>query len=159
VAAADLDWPAFGAMTGARLGGGRARKNTVPFEEQHGYLVIEDQHNPITAPLLALNGKWGPEEFYPLETPPFSRDTEHVLVSVDRVKSDANECTTCAAVDDLPVAWTRAYGKGRIFYTSLGHHPALFETPEMAKFMLGALQFVLGDLQTDTTPGPQLKKQ
>jgi len=152
MAAMGLDWPEFGAMTAARLGGGRARRNTVPFEEQKGYLVVEDEKNPITASLLDRQEKWGPEEFYPLETPPFSRETVHVLLSVDRKKSDPNECTTCDAVDDLPVAWIRNYGKGRIFYTSLGHHPSLFETPDMVKFMLAGVQFALGDLEADATP-------
>ena len=52
----------------------------------------------------------------------------------------------------IAVSWIRSYGKGRIFYTSLGHTPALFESPEMSKFLLAAIQFVLGDLDADTTP-------
>ena len=158
MAAMGLDWPEFGDMTGARLGGGRARRNTVPFEEQKGYLVVEDPQNPITASLVDRKEKWGPEEFYPLESPPFSRSVVHVLLSVDRKRSDPNECTTCAAVDDLPVAWIRNYGKGRIFYTSLGHHPSLFETPDMVKFMLAGVQFALGDLKADATPSSEAPK-
>lgn len=30
----------------------------------------------------------------------------------------------------MPVAWKRKYGKGRVFYTSLGHKPEVFEVPE-----------------------------
>ncbi|MEO6184932.1 MAG: ThuA domain-containing protein [Steroidobacteraceae bacterium] len=30
----------------------------------------------------------------------------------------------------MPVAWKKVYGKGRVFYTSLGHQPAVFESPE-----------------------------
>lgn len=30
----------------------------------------------------------------------------------------------------MPVAWKRQYGKGRVFYTSLGHHRDVFDTPE-----------------------------
>ena len=28
---------------------------------------------------------------------------------------------------DMPVLWTKLYGKGRVFYSSLGHHPSLVE--------------------------------
>jgi type 1 glutamine amidotransferase len=30
----------------------------------------------------------------------------------------------------MPVAWKRVYGEGRVFYTSLGHKPKVFETRE-----------------------------
>ena len=30
----------------------------------------------------------------------------------------------------MPVAWKKVYGKGRVFYTSLGHQPAVYDTPE-----------------------------
>jgi hypothetical protein len=39
------------------------------------------------------------------------------------------------------------------FYTTVGHLPALFESPAMARFLLAGIQFILGDLDTDTTPG------
>ena len=31
---------------------------------------------------------------------------------------------------DMPVTWTKYYGKGRVFYTSLGHHADNFDTPQ-----------------------------
>jgi len=67
------------------------------------------------------------------------------------------DCLICDREDnDIAVAWIRSYGKGRIFYTSLGHLPALFEAPEMTKFLLAAVQFVLGDLDADTTPSAKM---
>ncbi len=36
----------------------------------------------------------------------------------------------------MPVAWKRSYGSGRVFYSSLGHDPKVFEVP-------GALQLTL----------------
>src|SRR5690606_41906011 len=30
----------------------------------------------------------------------------------------------------MPVVWKRQYGKGRVFYTSLGHQANVFEIPE-----------------------------
>ena len=34
-----------------------------------------------------------------------------------------------------PLAWTQSFGKGRVFYTALGHGPDTFERPAMQKLM------------------------
>jgi type 1 glutamine amidotransferase len=31
---------------------------------------------------------------------------------------------------DMPVTWTKMYGKGRVFYTSIGHNASVFDIPE-----------------------------
>jgi type 1 glutamine amidotransferase len=31
---------------------------------------------------------------------------------------------------DMPVTWTKRWGHGRVFYTSLGHHADIFDIPE-----------------------------
>ncbi len=36
---------------------------------------------------------------------------------------------------DMPVTWTRRWGKGRVFYTSLGHHADVFDIPQAAIMM------------------------
>lgn len=48
--------------------------------------------------------------------------------------------------EDYAVAWIRNYDKGRVFFTILSHNATLFESPQLAKFFLGVLQFMLGDL-------------
>ena len=35
----------------------------------------------------------------------------------------------------MPIAWTKYWGNGRIFYTALGHHDDVFDVPEAAKMM------------------------
>jgi type 1 glutamine amidotransferase len=35
----------------------------------------------------------------------------------------------------MPVAWKRHYGKGRVFYSSLGHQAKEFDVPEMATML------------------------
>lgn len=35
----------------------------------------------------------------------------------------------------MPVVWKRQYGKGRVFYTSLGHKPAIHEIPEVLSIL------------------------
>ena len=54
------------------------------------------------------------------------------------------------------MAWIRSYGSGRVFNTPLGHTPLLFATPQMAQMVFAGIQFVLGDLEADTTPSAKL---
>ena len=40
---------------------------------------------------------------------------------------------------DVPVAWTRRWGHGRVFYCSLGHHDDVFDVPEAQELMTRGL--------------------
>ena len=44
---------------------------------------------------------------------------------------------------DFPVAWTKTYGKGRVFYSTLGHSRELWDTPWMQKMYFEALKWVM----------------
>ena len=46
------------------------------------------------------------------------------------------------------------YGKGRVFYTSLGHVDANWDKPEMQKMLTGAIKWALGLESADITPRP-----
>lgn len=37
---------------------------------------------------------------------------------------------------DMPVAWTKFWGNGRVFYSSLGHHDAVFENSPTAAILM-----------------------
>jgi type 1 glutamine amidotransferase len=57
---------------------------------------------------------------------------------------------------DYAVSWIRSYGKGRVFFCILGHNPTLFDSPELAKYFLAGIQYILGDLDADSTPSAKL---
>ena len=82
-----------------------------------------------------------------------------MLLSVDPLASDMRQGRCfgqCFRDDnDYPIAWIRQHGKGRVFYTSLGHHPDLFWDPRMLEMFLAGVQYALGDLQADATPRPR----
>ncbi len=40
---------------------------------------------------------------------------------------------------DVPVAWTKRWGHGRVFYCSLGHHDDVFNVPEAQELMTRGL--------------------
>jgi type 1 glutamine amidotransferase len=57
------------------------------------------------------------------------------------------------------MVWIRSFGKGRVFNCALGHRPEFYQAPDMEKLILAATQFVLGDLDADTTPSAKLTSQ
>ena len=57
---------------------------------------------------------------------------------------------------DYAVSWIRSYGKGRVFFCILGHNPTIYMTPSLAEHFLAGIQFILGDLEADTTPSGKL---
>jgi type 1 glutamine amidotransferase len=52
---------------------------------------------------------------------------------------------------DMPVAWTRRYGEGRVFYHSVGHNAAAVSQPETLRFITRGL---LWAARLDV-PGPE----
>ena len=43
------------------------------------------------------------------------------------------------------VAWTRKYGKGRVFKTTLGHDGLAFRTPEFQRLILNGVDWVTAE--------------
>jgi uncharacterized protein len=51
-----------------------------------------------------------------------------------------------------PETWARMHGKGRVFYTSMGHREDVWENPKYQGLLLGALGWATGKLDFDVTP-------
>jgi type 1 glutamine amidotransferase len=47
---------------------------------------------------------------------------------------------------DYPVSWIRSYGKGRVFYCSLGHFASAYSSPDVLEHYLAGIQWSIGDL-------------
>jgi len=146
---AEMDWPEFHEMIGAWRG--IHRENT-----EQAWVKIDDPRSPLTA---AFGGKefLHQDEFFRFPIGPTSRDKLHVLLSMDVARTDMNQGRPCAQPcsrpdNDYALSWIRSYGSGRVFFCALGHQPATFMSPEILSYFLAAMQFLLGDLQADTTP-------
>jgi len=79
-----------------------------------------------------------------------------VLMSINMAKSPPRGNQGVRPDNDYGLVWIKSYGNGRVFNCALGHSPLLFGTPTMAQMVLGGIQFVLGDLEADTTPSAKL---
>ncbi|MCA9731965.1 MAG: ThuA domain-containing protein [Deferribacteres bacterium] len=83
------------------------------------------------------------------------RKNSRVIVSLDPVASVNMKAEGVRSTDkDLPISWLRDYGKGRVFYCSFGHNPAIYWNKEILAHYLAGLQFAFGDLEAETTPVP-----
>ena len=45
---------------------------------------------------------------------------------------------------DYPIAWTKTYGKGKVFYTSLGHREDVWTNSDYQKHIMGGILWSLG---------------
>jgi uncharacterized protein len=80
----------------------------------------------------------------------WDRNKVHVLLSM---KKHPNK----DEAGDFPVAWTNRVGKGRMFYTSLGHREDVYQNELYLKHLTGGLMWALGLAQGDDKPGNPIK--
>jgi type 1 glutamine amidotransferase len=135
------DWEPYREMIGGSFDGH-------PWNEKIK-VDIEDPSHPAAQPLPY---NWEIEdEIYQFKN--YSRDRIHVILSMN----DGSEKGKGKRADkDYPIAWCRAYGKGKVFYTSLGHREDVWTNPLYQAHLLGGILWALGIKAGDATPG--LKK-
>jgi type 1 glutamine amidotransferase len=64
------------------------------------------------------------------------------LLSLDRYPMDG--LPRAGEPADLPLAWTRQHGRGRVFYTALGHRDELWRDADFQRHVLGGIRWALG---------------
>jgi len=52
----------------------------------------------------------------------------------------------------FPATWARLQGKGRVFYTSMGHREDVWTNPKFEQVVLGGVSWILGNVNADVTP-------
>ena len=85
------------------------------------------------------------EEWYSLKD--FPSDIHVLLVQETEGMTD-NEYKR----PPYPATWARAAGKGRVFYTSMGHREDVWTNPIFQDVLTGGVKWALGDLKADVTP-------
>jgi type 1 glutamine amidotransferase len=51
-----------------------------------------------------------------------------------------------------PETWARMHGKGRVFYTSMGHREDVWQRPEFEGLVVGAMNWITGLVEADVKP-------
>jgi uncharacterized protein len=151
---ANLNWPEFADMMGGWAGQHRV-------EEQ--VLKIDDPSSPLMKP-FGSEPFTHTDEFYIFPPySPYSREKQRVLMSIDVEKSDRgfggrfSELST-RPDQDYGVAWVKGYGKGRTYFTPLGHTTIMYTDKRWTGHLLAAIQYLLGDIQHDETPSAKARK-
>ena len=52
----------------------------------------------------------------------------------------------------MPVVWKRMHGKGRVFYTSMGHREDVWENPLYQGLLIGAMNWATGKVEASVEP-------
>jgi len=97
-----------------------------------GVVNIEDPGHPSTA---GLPSRWlRADEWYNFSGTP--RGCAHILATVD-------ESTYLGGImgADHPIAWCRQVGKGRMWYTAMGHTESSYSEPLFLQHLLGGIRF------------------
>jgi len=142
-----LGWPEFNALIGGTHAG------HAWWAHQAVPIKLDDPQHPLNA---AFGGKGGTvnDDVYMFAEPDL-RGKVHVLLSVDTAKAPPS-ITAERPDGDYPLSWVKTAGQGRVFYTALGHEPAAFQEAKFLRHLLDGIQFALGDLKADASPGKPL---
>ena len=52
----------------------------------------------------------------------------------------------------FPATWARMYGKGRVFYTSMGHREDVWMNPTFQDILVGGISWAVRNVDADVTP-------
>jgi len=138
-----FQWPEFGEMMGGYF-------DLHPWN-QEVKVKVEDRQFPATRhfpPSFLIT-----DEIYQFKD--YSRDRVRVLMSLDASSVDLAKKQVKRQDKDFAVAWARHYGKGRVFYCSLGHREAVWDSHDMQKMWLEAVRWAMGLVPGDATPRPR----
>lgn len=131
-ATAFFSWPEFGEMLGGRF-------DEHPWGISEATVIVENRQSPMTRHLPASFAVV--DEHYQIKD--YSRNKLQVLARLDPSTLDLNAALVHRTDRDFAVAWTKPYGKGRVFYSTLGHPRELWDEPWLQQMYFEALRWAL----------------
>jgi type 1 glutamine amidotransferase len=139
---ANYDWPEYGDMLGGWFDGH-------PWDTFDAPIAMEDPTFPAVKHLPRAFVKR--DEIYQAKA--WSRDKVNVLLRLDETKlpSDRND-RVHRGDRDFAVAWAKTYGRGRVFYSTLGHTKESWSDPHVTTMYAEAIRWVLGLSEGSTLP-------
>lgn len=72
----------------------------------------------------------------------------HVIMALDARRLTGNLYER----ESYPVAWARMQGKGRVFYTTMGHSPEIWKDRAFLQMLLGGISWAVKRVDADVTP-------
>lgn len=86
----------------------------------------------------------------------YSRDKVRVLMRLDPCKLDLTNPRVHRKDGDFAVTWAKMYGKGRVYYSTLGHPEENWDDPRLQQMYSEAIKWAMGleDANLTTQPAP-----
>ena len=125
------DWQPYWEMIGGSFAGHPWGAGSAP--------VTIDVEDPSHPSVQHLGNQWViQDEIYQFRN--YSRDRIHVILSLN----PKEHAKGSVPHGDYPVAWCRDFGKGKVFYTSLGHRTDVWTNPVYQKHLGAGILWALG---------------
>ena len=107
----------------------------------HQAVTIEvvDPSNPVVA--FLGNSLQIEDEIYQISD--FDYRGSHVLLRLDQSSVDLSASGVHQRFYGWPLAWTRLYGKGRVFYTALGHKAEVWRDSRYQRILTNAILWAM----------------
>jgi|ERR1043165_6666197 type 1 glutamine amidotransferase len=105
--------------------------------------LVQDTNSPATKH-LGESYCIEQEEMYLIKN--YDPSKVHELLVLDKHPNRKKE------LGHFPVAWTKEHGKGKVFYTTLGHREDVWQNPRYQKHILGGIKWALGLENGETKP-------
>lgn len=138
-----MSWPEFGELLGGRF-------DNHPWGTAAGTIVNEAPDFPATRHFGAAPFAFT-DEFY--QAKDFSREKMRVLLRLD-VSTMPPHDGYRRTDGDFPLAWATTYGKGRVFYSALGHAASTWDDRNVQQMYFEAIRWALGLTEGDVAPRP-----
>ncbi len=138
-----MSWPAFGQLLGGRF-------------DQHPWGIT-------TAPVIVEDPGFPGMQFFPrvfqfhdefYQIKDFSPAKSRVIMRLDPAGLDMHARGVHPADAPYAITWARMYGKGRVFYSALGHDAATWDNPAIQRMWFNAIEWALGVEPANVTPRP-----
>lgn len=137
-------WPEYGEMIGGYF-------DLHPWNQFDAPVIVEDRNFPAVKHLPGTFNIY--DEIYQIKD--FSRDRVRVLMRLDASKIDLQRKGVHRTDGDFAVTWVRNYGKGRVFYSGLGHREEVWDRKDIQTMWLEAVKWAMGLIPGDATPRPK----
>jgi uncharacterized protein len=124
-------WPEYGKLIGGYF-------NEHPWR-QKVTVDVADPGNPLVAflaPSFAIS-----DEIYQIRD--FEAASSRILLRLDPASVDLDAQNVHRQDYGWPLAWTRSFGRGRVFYTALGHEEAVWRDPRYQQMLTNAILWTI----------------
>ena len=115
--------------------------------QQKAHMICADKKFPG---MEGVPDDFGPvEEWYSLKD--FASNL-HVLLAQDTSTMKTSGGDSVYDRPSYPATWARMHGKGRVFYTNMGHREDVWTNPVFQQVLVGGINWAVRNVNADVTP-------